>query len=83
MAVPLLRFVIHVFLLYYLSSVAEHVYILLCRYTVPNLVHINIAHGFIRRRVCLGAEIYKRHAIYFSGKLFIARYFSIMAFMAR
>lgn len=48
--------------------VSEHVYILLCRYAVPNLVHINIAHGVIRRRVCLGAEIHERHIIYFSGK---------------
>lgn len=62
---------VHYTLLFFplpIHPISEHVFLLLCRYAVPNLVHINIAHGFICRRICLGAEIHKRHAIYFSGE---------------
>lgn len=46
----------------------EYVFIFVRWITAADIVHINIAHGFICRSICMGAQVYKRHTIYIGGE---------------
>lgn len=48
--------------------------LLFVRWIFPaDIVHINIAHGVVCRRICMGAQVHERHIIYVSGECLMIR----------
>lgn len=47
----------------------EYLFIFMYWIVVSHLVNINIAHGLVCRRICVGTEVHERHVVHVSGEL--------------